>query len=68
MGLHIFGLLGGRFHWKVAATFEATLLKGKVMSPSLFVRNLAVAVAAALITAFGAQPYDFASRLASLLA
>jgi hypothetical protein len=37
------------------------------MSPLLFVRNTAVAIAAALITAFGLQPYDFASKLASLL-
>jgi hypothetical protein len=37
------------------------------MSPLLFIRNTAVAIAAALITAFGLQPYDFASKLADLL-
>jgi hypothetical protein len=37
------------------------------MSPSLFVRNTALAIAAALVTAFGLQPYEFASKLAELL-
>jgi hypothetical protein len=37
------------------------------MCPSLFVRNAALAAAAALVTAFGLQPYDFVSKVAGLL-
>jgi hypothetical protein len=46
--------------------FDAPTLEGKLMN-LLLLRNAAVALAAALITAFGLQPYEFASRLAGLL-
>jgi hypothetical protein len=39
-----------------------------VMSPSLFARNTGLAVAAALVTAFGLNPYEFVSKLSELLA
>ncbi len=38
------------------------------MRPLLFVRNTALAVAAALVTALGLNPYEFVSTLAAFLA
>jgi hypothetical protein len=38
-----------------------------VMSPLLLARNTGLAFAAALVTAFGLNPYEFVSKLATLL-
>jgi hypothetical protein len=43
-------------------------MKGMVMSPLLLARNSALAVAAALVTALGLNPYDFVVRLTALFA
>ncbi len=37
------------------------------MSPLLFARNAGLAFAAALVTAFGLNPYEFVSKLTALL-